>query len=280
LPDPVAVGIDVGGTKIAVGVVHPDGQVDGLTRLPTSGAELEAVARVAARIAEPYAPAAGVGVAICELVDNGGEVRSTVSVPWSTPELAAALGALGTVTVEADVRAAALAEARFGVGAPYTSFVYLTVGTGISHCLVVDGRAYRGAHGFAQLSGSSTLTFRCPHCGEPVRLSVEEVASGAAIARAHGAGSALEDAAETLGSLVALLVNVLDPAAVVVGGGLGLAGGDFWTRVEATARAHVWAESVRALPIVTAGLAEHSAVVGAGLVALQAAERDLARREG
>lgn len=269
MPDHAAIGIDIGGTKIAVGLVFPDGRLEHRTEIATAGATLDDVAAAAGR-----RTVAGVGVGICELVDNEGEVRSSASVPWTTAELRAALGDLGPVTVEADVRAAAVAEARFGAGRPFSSFVYVTIGTGISHCLVQDGEPYRGAHGFAQLSGSATLSFRCPHCGEPVRLSAEDVASGAALARAGDADIA------ALGAVVALLVNVLDPEAVVVGGGLGSAPGAYWERLLRATREHIWAAAVRELPIVQAGLGADSGVIGAGWLGLRARERELTTREG
>jgi glucokinase len=266
MSEQAAIGIDVGATKIAVGAVFGDGRLEGRTQLPTAETTLAELTAVAAETAEAF-EVVGVGFGTCELVDDEGEIRSAESVPWTTPELAAALGELGPVTVESDARAGAVAEARFGAGRPFSTFVYVTVGTGISHCLVLDGEPYRGAHGFAQLSGSAALSFRCPHCGERVRLSVEEVASGAAPARDETA----------LGSLVALLVNVLDPEAVVVGGGLGSAPGAYWEGLVRAAREHVWADRVRDLPIVQAALGADSGVVGAGWIGLRASGRERVR---
>jgi glucokinase len=264
-----ALGIDIGGTKIAVGVVNADGTLLRSTRLPTDGATLDGVAAVVAELASAI-DIAGVGVGVCELVDPGGRIRSHESVAWTETELEAALG---PVALEADVFAAALAEARFGAGRAFSSFVYVTVGTGISHCLVLDGEPYRGAHGCAQLIGSAALRFVCPHCGRRARLVLEDIASGAALART---GTTAEESAEVLGSYIALLVNVLDPEAVVVGGGLGSAGGAYWDALVRGVRGHVWAEHVRDLPLAQAGLGADSGVIGAGLVGLRAA----ATREG
>jgi glucokinase len=279
VPEPAAIGIDVGGTKIAVGAVFEGGRLEHREQIETAHATLDELAALARRAAERLAGHAelhGVGVGICELVDNEGQIRSATSVPWSSDELADALGELGPVTIEADVRAAAVAEARFGARRPFASVLYLTVGTGISHCLVQDGEPYRGAHGCAQLSGSAELSFRCPHCRQAVRMSAEDVASGAALMRAPF----VEDAAATLGSFLALLVNVLDPEAVVVGGGLGSAAGAYWRGVVRAARAHIWAEDVRKLPLLQAGLGPNSGVIGAGWLGLRNAERELTTRKG
>ena len=232
-----------------------------------------------------------VGVGICELVDRSGEIRSGVSIPWTRAEVVEALLPLGPVTVDADVRAAALAEARLGAGRPFGSFVYVTVGTGVSCCVVRGGEPDPGARGFAQLIGSSRV--RVP-CGEELlTVAPEDVAAGPAIAAGFAArsGDALSaeqvlqraaagdaaaadvvgDAATVLGSFVALLVNVLDPEAVVVGGGLGAAGGPYWHAVERAVREHVWAEDARSLPVVRAALGADAGIVGAGLRALEGA---------
>ena len=83
--------------------------------------------------------AAAAGLAVCELVDPGGRVRSAETVDWRGVDLLADFD-----WVESDVRAAALAEARFGAGRDEPDFLYVSVGTGISHCLMVDGRARVG----------------------------------------------------------------------------------------------------------------------------------------
>jgi glucokinase len=265
----VAVGIDVGGTKIAVGAVDAEGRLERLMHLPTAGATLDALAAAAAGVGEGLDVVA-TGVGICELVDHEGRLRSHASIDWTEVDLAEALG---PVALEADVRAAAIAEARLGAGRPFASFLYVTVGTGISHCLVANGEPYRGAHGCAQLVGSSAISFTCPRCGERVRRSAEDVASGLAVAN----GARLVDAAEALAPFVALLVNVLDPEAVVIGGGLGTARGDYWEALVRGVREHVWAEHVRGLPVLQAGLGADSGVIGAGLVALHAAETEEVR---
>ena len=73
----------------------------------------------------------------------------------------------------------------------------------------------------------------------------------------------VRDAAEALGSGVGFLVNVLDPEAVVVGGGLGLAGGLYWDAFIDSVRRHVWAEATRGLPIVPAELGTDAGLIGA-----------------
>lgn len=283
-----AVGLDVGGTKIAGGLVRlPAGEVVARRRVATRGSEA-ALADAVAMAGElaGLVPAGGrfvgVGLGVPELVDLDGRLASAAALDWRGIALAERFAGVGPVWVEADVRAAARAEARLGAGRGYRLFVYVTVGTGISHALVQDGRPYAGARGNALVFASAPVSARCGVCGAWVRSVLEATASGPALAAACGAGRAedvlaaasggdaraeavVRDAAEALGSGVGWLVNVLDPEAVVVGGGLGLAGGLYWEALVDAARRHVWAEAARALPIVRAELGGDAGMVGAAL---------------
>jgi glucokinase len=294
-----AIGVDIGGTKIAVGIVAADGRLLDLRRIVTREVRDFSLllTQVAETVGQLHATMDGadevvdIGVAACELVNRDGEVCSATSIPWTRADLVDALSPFGRVTIEADVRASALAEGRFGAGLPFASFVHVTVGTGISCCLVRDSNPDPGAHGFAQLIGSAPLTFPLEEPGSSATVVLEDVASGPALARRYRARAAktvsaaedvialaqdgdaiavavVEEAGKMLGSFVALLVNVLDPEAVVMGGGLGSADGLFWETTVASTRAHIWSEHVRPLPITRAHLGANAALIGAGLVGL------------
>jgi glucokinase len=298
-----AVGLDVGGTKIAGGLVRlPAGEVIDRRRAPTRDAEgaLADVVEMARDLAGQVPPGglfAGVGLGMPELVDLDGRLTSGVTIDWRGASLAERFAEVGPVWVEADVRAAALAEARFGAGRGRRLFVYVTVGTGISHTLVQDGRPYAGARGNALVLASGPTSVRCPGCGTWARMVLEEVASGPGLVAAYNAGRpapveraedvlaaaeqgepgaalVVRDAAEALGGAVGWLVNVLDPEAVVVGGGLGLAGGLYWAALLDSARRHVWAEAARGLPVVRAELGADAGLIGA---AAHARDRALGR---
>jgi glucokinase len=257
----VALGLDVGGTKIAAARVDLErGSILAARRIPTapqrgSDAVLADCRALAAELGEG---AALVGLAVCELVDPHGRVRSAETVDWRDADL---LGAFDWV--ESDVRAAALAEARFGAGHDEPDFLYVSVGSGISHCLMTEGGPRLGVRGSAIGTGAPL---------------VEQWSSGLALARRSGHASAedaladpaaaevVEDAARRLGLALAALVNALDPGAVIVGGGLGLHDG-YRERVEAALRAEVYDPEARDLPVLPAGLRADAPVIGAALAA-------------
>jgi glucokinase len=252
----LAVGIDVGGTKIAAGLVDTArGEVARAERTPTrpergGAAVLADCAELAARLGGPGVP---VGIGICEVVGRDGQLTTAETVEWRNLDIASAFAG-AAVTVESDVRAAALAEARFGAGAGLRSFLYVVVGTGAAMCLVVDGRPHLGEHGNAIILGAP-----------PVEL----VAGGAALGeRVHDPAARVE-AAAAVGRVVAVLVNALDPTAVVVGGGLGASPG-FAGGIAAALRPAIWCEATRGLPVVPAALGESGGVLGAALAAVEA----------
>lgn len=267
-----ALGIDIGGTKIALGIIQfPEAQVltcEIRSTRPERGGEaiLDEVASLAQAMSAKN-PVQAIGLAICELVDLAGNIVSRNCIDWTTAAVIKRLSPIAPITIEPDVRAAALAEARFGAGKPFRTFLYITIGTGISSCLVIDGKPYTGARGLTGTFASAPLP--------GLKQSLEDLASGAALARR---GAAATSGAEALGAGIGLLINTLDPEAVIIGGGLGLSGGAYWDSLIASTRSHIWSPLHRDIPILPAA-SPHSALIGAAAVALTRVTRSQHHRE-
>ena len=305
-PDPAAcaIGLDVGGTKIAAGLVaHPSGAVLARRTVPTLPQRGgEAVLSDTLALAEGMMEEAeegsldllGIGVGVPELVDPEGNITSSHSLAWQGKSVHTEFSCLAPTFVESDVRAGALAEAMYGAGRGYRLFVYVTVGTGISSTLVQDGRPFAGARGNALVMASSPFTVECDACGTELNPILEEFASGPALVtryNRHGGRAArmgedvtaaaaqgdeaavrvVSSAGEALGNSAGFLVNVMDPEAIVVGGGLGSSGGQYWDSFVASTRAHIWAENSRGLPIHPAAMGADSGLVGAAASVFQRA---------
>ena len=300
-----ALGIDVGGSKTSLGIVRfPEGRVINRVVIETataagSGApflarvEQEAAA-IIARAAAEGAPSRGIGLSVCELVDLAGRITSEHRVHWVGLPVQERLGQHGRAVVESDVRAAALAEAHWGAGRRYRDFLYVNIGTGISTCWIKGGVPHAGARGNALAMASSPIPFTCPHCGEAGAYVLEDVAGGAGLANLYAAHSGaqhlsardvlgfaaagdrdaaavIDRATQALGGCLGLVINALDPEAVVVGGGLGGAGGLYWDGLVRATRDHIYAKSTRDLPICPATLGGDSALIGAAARAWLAA---------
>ena len=294
-----AIGLDIGGTKIAAGVVlWPSGKIFNRTIIPTvpeRGGEavlkdtLHLVKQLRDWARESEIEVAGIGAGVAELVDCDGNVTSSCTIKWSGVPVREKLSEVMPAEVESDVRTAALAEAIFGAGRGHNLFAYITVGTGISYCLMQEGRPFKGANGNAITLSSSPLSTVCTHCEAKLRPVLEEFASGPAIAKRFAqvrkssisaaeevfraasdgdrdATEILISAGQALGVSAAFLVNVLDPELMVVGGGVGMAGGLYWDAFLQSCREHIFADNSRNLPIVTAKLGTDAGLVGAGAI--------------
>ena len=290
-----AIGVDVGGTKIAAGAVaFPQGIVQARRIIPTvpqRGGEAvlvdveRIVSELAAEVAEIGHRVDGIGMGVCEIVDQSGEIVSANSVAWTAVDVRRRLEAIAPVAIEADVRAAARAEALFGAGRNSRVFLYVTIGTGISCCLVTDREPFTGARGATGTMASGPLPgFNGEGPTEPLP-TLEQIASGPALvtrfraargvadsaqevlkAAANGNAPAIavvRSAAEALGATVGMLVGVLDPERVVLGGGLGLAEGLFRDALVSSARRNIWWDGHRDLPIVPAETGADAGLIGA-----------------
>src|SRR5438309_9731848 len=134
-----AIGLDIGGTKIAAGVVlWPSGEIRNrtiITTKPTRGGEvvLKDTLDLARQLHDSARRAgievAGIGAGVAELVDCDGNVTSSCTIHWRDLPVQKSLSAIAPAQVESDVRTAALAEAIYGAGRGQGMFEYLTACT-------------------------------------------------------------------------------------------------------------------------------------------------------
>jgi len=189
-------GIDIGGTKVALALADGEGRVGARMRRPTepSGDPSLDVARIAADARRLLAEAgltdgglAAVGVSAPGPVDSArGVIVRPPNLPgWGTVPLRDLLGAaLGApVAVENDANAAALAEWRWGAGRGYADLVYLTMSTGVGGGLVLGGRLYAGLHGNAGEVGHVPVEWDGEPCACGMRGCLEAYVGGAAWTR-------------------------------------------------------------------------------------------------
>ncbi len=187
------VGVDIGGTKVAAGLVNATGEIQSQLRVPMVssasaqdglGAVLSAIAEVLLRSKTEIS-----GIGICSpgpLDPNTGVVLNPPNLPcWRNFPLAESVRKTHHVPVKVDndANAAALAEAKWGAGCGYKNVFYATIGTGIGTGIVLDGEIYHGRTGAAAEGGHVSVDYRgtlCA-CGKPG--CIEVLASGPAIAR-------------------------------------------------------------------------------------------------
>lgn len=223
------VGIDIGGTKIAGGVVDPDGRILEKLRVdtPADTAQLAAAVIDMARHFSAEHEIAAVGVAAAGFIDRD---RATVihapNIAWRNEPLKASLeaGIDVPIAIENDANAAGWAEFRFGAGRDVDNMVMLTMGTGVGGAIVLDGELFRGGHGIAAELGHTRFIRDGLRCGCGQNGCLEQYASGRALQREAnaiadegGIGGALAALRDEKGSIsgpaVSRLVLAGDPGA-------------------------------------------------------------------
>ncbi len=167
----LCIGIDIGGTKIAAGVVDVEGAIIASARRPTPTDGAHGIVRVSSELVAELRRSyevEGVGVGAAGFIDAS---RSSVifapNLTWRNEPLKARLESLiGLPTViENDANAAAWAEARFGAARGAKHCIVITVGTGIGGGIIVDGKLLRGAGGMAGEVGHINVKIGGRRCG-------------------------------------------------------------------------------------------------------------------
>lgn len=296
------IGVDIGGTKTAVGVVDAAGVLLRTIRHPTPRSGATAVLAATAQLICEVAAGAditAIGVGAPGVVDAAGTVVSATDVlpGWTGAPVAAYLaGETGRpVVVDNDVRVMAYAEVQRGAARDADTALHVSVGTGIGGALTRRGELGcgaldRGAHGvagaLAHLLVPATGAIACG-CGR--RDHLEAVTSGPAIAAAFAARTgadpvgladiarlaadgnadaarAITDAATLLGRALAGIQAVVDVDVIVLGGGVTTIGAAFVDPVRNALRAEAL-PPLRETPVVTAALGTEAPLIGAALLA-------------
>jgi glucokinase len=255
--------VDIGGTKIAVGVVDDSGRVLARQQAPTQTAGrwpqgltlIATMLRKAARDAD--ATIAGIGIGSTGPLDPlRGKFENLDTIPqWSGASPVDDLSREFSVSVamENDADAGALAEATWGAGRNKSRLIYITVGTGIGGGIILDGHLYRGVGGAHPEVAHQVLEAGGPPCSCGLRGCWEALASGPAMAKwmeSHAeymgspgltarriyehamagdplAARAVERETFYLGIGLANLVNLFTPDAIILGGSVMKSAGVF-----------------------------------------------------
>ncbi|GAA3620523.1 ROK family protein [Nonomuraea rosea] len=282
----LALAVDIGGTKIAAGLVAADGTLveRRRTATPAGPSILPAVFELALPLTHR---AVACGIATAGTVDRLGRIASSTDLltGWAGTDVkgtAERTLRLPGVVLN-DCHAAGVAEARVGAARDARLALVVAVGTGIGGAVCVDGRVQAGVTGTAgsigHLPAPANTGARCS-CG--ALDHIEAHAAGPAIERAHlrATGQALPlaeigrlgspviaEAAALLGRVLAGAANLIDPDAIVIAGGVSMLGSVLLGPLEAAYRAETL-PGPSAAPLLPAALGEDAGLVGAGLEAL------------
>jgi glucokinase len=292
------IGIDLGGTKIAAGVVDERGTIVTQQTRPTDRTSADAVLGEMIAIAKalraeaPEVRAIGIGIP-GTLDQKRGMLVQAVNLPLSdVPIVQRMQDAVGLpVAVDNDANVAAFAEQRHGAAAGSSHALMVTLGTGVGGGIIIDGKISRGPTGAGAELGHVVINFDGPPCPGTCknRGCVEVYCSGTAVARLarerglpetsapavvrralegdHDARALLTFVGECLGVALSSFANIFEPEVIVVGGGLAAAAGEILLPV---ASEFVHAKALRPMNrvrIVAARFQNEAGVIGAAELA-------------
>lgn len=322
-PHNLVLGVDIGGTKVAVGLVNSRGKIRHAARAPMAarGTAEEGFRAVlhAIDVVMPEARATGVrAIGVCApgwVESEKGVLLSATNLPcWRNFPLERKIEKhYGLPTrLTNDASAAALAEAKWGVGAGHESIFYVSLGTGIGTAIVRDGELYHGRAGGGCEGGHMTVNFSGPLCGCGKRGCIEMYASGTAISRRardllrstrneHSrmlkmdggkiddvsaetvnkaarsgdklARQVLQEAADHLAIWLGNIIDLLEPEVIIVGGGIGGVIMSFRARMRKTLETWAINPGAHRIPILSARYGAQSALAGAAALWLARGQR-------
>lgn len=310
------IGVDVGGTKIAAGLVDPTARLVKSVVVPTraekgfktSFGQIEKV--ISALLMHAGGKERILGIGICSpgpLNPRSGLVINPSNLPgWRNIHLTRLIETkFGIPTkLENDANAAGLAEVLFGAAVGYRDIFYVTVSTGIGTGIIIDRKIYHGKNGVAGEGGHVSIDYKSPYrCGCGTLGCIEALAAGPGIARRarvrleqeHSTPSLLRDltqghleliapkmideaarrgdpiAKEVLGDTgfylgvwLAGMISLLDPEAIVIGGGVARIGKPLFDKIRKTIPNNtINAQFARNTPVLPAKLKTNVGVFGA-----------------
>lgn len=297
------IGIDIGGTNLRLALVSAEGEIVSRCRLSSLIVEgrtafcdrlLQGISELQKEAVSLNLDVLGIGVGVPGLVGRDGLIHASVNMrPLDGFNLTNYLSDKFGVYVECvnDANAIAIGEQLYGAGIGKSSFIVVTIGTGLGSGLILDGKLWQGAGGFAAEFGHVTVDPGGPvcHCGNhgclemyasagalvrslETLLSHETVTSSnytaedaACMARGGSAEArqAFDRMGQRLGIALASLSNLLNLEAVIIGGGVGASLDLFEPALRAELSARCFSEIYAGLDILKGELGDDAGLLGA-----------------
>ena len=290
------IGVDIGATKIACGVLKEE-QFLSKTTIPTPKdgwrGVLDSIVNTIKVLEKSHPDVTEVGVGVPGMHDRARtEVLFAANIlGFTNVPIVDYLGErlACPVALENDANAAGLAEAVLGAARYASSTMFITISTGIGGCIITDGKVWRGFHGIAGEIGHVTRVPDGPIPPSGIAGALEAVASGTAIARDatfvfrkptstaevfrmaqdgdRRAEQIVHTAMRYLGMAIADVQKLIDPEVFVIGGGVASVGEYFYGHVQNYARE--FARGFSDVTIVPAHFGVDAGVIGAAIAARQ-----------
>tara|TARA_Y100000590_G_C15588198_1_gene965008 strand:- start:270 stop:1172 length:903 start_codon:yes stop_codon:yes gene_type:complete len=228
-----------------------------------------------------------VGIGVPELINNKGTIKGEFNFKWNNLNFEKHFKNFNIkAKADSDVRNALRGEKFFGNAKKFNNFIFVNIGTGLSYALYQNKSIYSGYNGFAIHFASSNIHLFNPKTNEYLNLIPEDYCSGKSISKflskLNNENSKkninllksynlkqkkyMEEIAKSLGSLIGLLINIIDPQAVILGGGVVMNNLYFHEVVKKYTRENIFAKNCKKIPILKSKLKDNAALLGAASI--------------
>jgi len=271
-------GVDIGGTKTAIGIVDTKrGKVIDLHIMPSKKYKndiknLKEIVNSAIKIAQQNR-VRHIGIGVPELITNDEIIKGNYNFNWNNKNLKEYFPKPYKVKVNSDVRCHLIAEQKFGKGINSKNFIYINIGSGLSYAHFKDKKIYAGDKGYAIHFASSVISLYDWKKNKKISIIPEDFYSGKEIlkviekfGKSKSIHKVLASISESLGSLIANLINSVDPGLVVLGGGVVMHHEKFKKEVIQNTRRFILATDVKKIKIVSSQFKDITGVLGSGLL--------------
>ena len=271
------IGVDIGGTKTAIGVIdYKTGKISKKIIFPSKSFKNDTknlnflIEKTLALSNENKINHIGIGVP--ELINNKGIIKGNYNFNWNNINLTKYFPKNIKVLVDSDVRCHLRAEKFFGVAKKYNNFVYINIGTGLSYAQFKENDIYSGANGYAIHFASSKISLYDWKKNKKISLIPEDYYSGKEIVKILNIKNpntkkrVMQNVVEALATLIGSLINTIDPAKIVLGGGVIIHNTYFTEMLISNIRKYILADEIKKISINISKFKDDTGLLGAGLL--------------
>ena len=271
-------GVDIGGTKTAIAIVDTNkGSLESRIVIPSKKyrndkKNLNIIINTSIELAKAN-KIKHIGIGVPELINNQGIIKGDYNFKWNNYNLKNFFPSNFFIKVESDVRCHLLAEQKFGKGKNINNFIYINIGSGLSYAQFKEKKIYSGSRGYAIHFTSSLISLYDWKKNKKISLVPEDYYSGKDILKIERKFKDVNkrkkifiQISESIGSLIASLINSVDPQQIILGGGVIVNNIFLKNNIIKFIKKYILAKDAKKIKISVSKFRDNTGILGAGLL--------------
>ena len=271
-------GIDIGGTKTSIGIVDIkngrtlDKKIIPSKKYKNDNKNLEFIVKTSLELIKDK-NIKKIGIGVPELINNNGIIKGNYNFNWNNRNLANYFPNNLNIKVDSDVRCHLRAEKFYGLAKKYKNFIYINIGSGLSYAQFSNNKINSGGNGYAIHFASSQIYLYDWKKNKKLSLVPEDYYSGKEILIINKKfknmkknNLIIDNVAKSIGSMVANLVNTVDPQNIVLGGGVIIKNTKLKKLIIKHTRVFILPKELKKIKMQTSKLKDDTGLIGAASI--------------